>query len=108
MWSRQWGYPGDPSYLEFHKKHTPGGLRYWRVTDHEGDLGTKLLYEPDKAHARVLAHAAHFKEVIEERLDRYHAETGRTGVFTLPFDAELFRPLVVRGNGMALHARIGF
>jgi 1,4-alpha-glucan branching enzyme len=90
VWSGQRGYPGDPAYLEFHKKHAPGGLRYWRVTDHEGDLGTKLPYEPDKAQARVLAHAAHFKKVIEERLDRYMRETGRTGVLTLPFDAELF------------------
>ena len=24
VWSAQWGYPGDPAYLEFHKKHSPG------------------------------------------------------------------------------------
>ena len=90
VWSRQWGYPGDPSYLEFHKKHTPGGLRYWRVTDHKRDLGTKQVYDPAQARARVMVHAAHFKGLMEERLERYHAETGRIGVLTLPFDAELF------------------
>lgn len=90
VWSGQWGYPGDPYYLEFHKKHDPGGLRYWRVTDRESDLGTKSLYDPDKARERVRVHADHFKKIVEERLDRYHAETGRTGVLTLPFDAELF------------------
>lgn len=90
VWSGQWGYPGDPFYLEFHKKHDPGGLRYWRVTDRGGDLGAKLLYEPDKARERTLVHAAHFRKVVEEKLERYHAETGRTGVLTLLFDAELF------------------
>ena len=57
--------PGDPSYLEFHKKHSPGGLRYWRVTDHESDLGTKKIYDPEQARARAMAHAAHFKGLIK-------------------------------------------
>ncbi len=108
VWSAQWGYPGDPAYLEFHKKQTPGGLRYWRVTDHEGDLGTKLPYEPDEAHARVLAHAAHFKEVIEEKLGRYQTETGEDRRSHPPLRCRAFRPLVVRGCGMALRAHIGF
>jgi 1,4-alpha-glucan branching enzyme len=90
VWSAEWGYPGDQAYLEFHKKHAPGGLRYWRVTDRGGDLGAKLPYEPDEAHARVQAHASHFKAIIEEKLRRYRSETGKTGVLTLPFDAELF------------------
>jgi 1,4-alpha-glucan branching enzyme len=90
VWSGQWGYPGDPFYLEFHKKRDPGGLRYWRVTDREGDLGAKLPYESDKARERTLVHAAHFRKVVEEKLERYRAETGRTGVLTLLFDAELF------------------
>lgn len=28
VWSRDHGYPGDFAYLEFHKKHLPGGLRF--------------------------------------------------------------------------------
>ncbi|HEY9506611.1 MAG TPA: hypothetical protein VIQ27_11605, partial [Gemmatimonadales bacterium] len=32
VWSRYHGYPGDGSYLEFHKMRWPGGLKLWRVT----------------------------------------------------------------------------
>jgi 1,4-alpha-glucan branching enzyme len=90
VWSGQWGYPGDPAYLEFHKKHSPGGLRYWRVTDHEGDLGTKLIYDPDKAAERTEVHADHFRSLMEGKLRRHYEETGSSGVLTIPFDAELF------------------
>ncbi len=84
------GYPGDPSYLEFHKKRDPGGLRYWRVTDRQTGLGDKMVYEPGQAAARVEEHARHFARLIEGRLSDYRKETGRTGVLTLLFDAELF------------------
>lgn len=29
VWSGEHGYPGCAEYLDFHKKHYPGGLRYW-------------------------------------------------------------------------------
>ncbi len=90
VWSARHGYPGDPYYLEFHKKRSPGGLRYWRVTDRRADLGSKKAYEPDKARERVEEHARHFAGLVQEKLGRYHRETGRTGVLTLLFDAELF------------------
>ena len=32
VWSRHSGYPGDGTYLEFHKIRWPGGLKLWRVT----------------------------------------------------------------------------
>lgn len=90
VWSASRGYPGDPYYLEFHKKRDPGGLRYWRVTDRRVDLGSKMAYEPGRARERVQEHARHFAHTVQEKLRRYHRETGRTGVLTLPFDAELF------------------
>ena len=46
VWSREHGYPGEFAYLEFHKKHFPGGLRFWRITDNQGDLGTKAVVRP--------------------------------------------------------------
>ena len=46
VWSGEWGYPGNPAYLDFHKKHFPGGLRYWRVTDAKTDLAQKQPYNP--------------------------------------------------------------
>jgi 1,4-alpha-glucan branching enzyme len=89
VWSSE-GYPGDPWYMEFHKKRDPGGLRYWRVTDRHSGLGDKMVYEPQKAAGRVEEHARHFARLLEDRLRGYRKRTGRTGVLTLLFDAELF------------------
>jgi 1,4-alpha-glucan branching enzyme len=89
VWSRDAGYPGDFAYLEFHKKHFPGGLRYWRVTDSAQDLGTKEVYDPKHAEERSEAHARHFVSLVRDTL----AEAGRDGsppLVCAPYDAELF------------------
>ena len=44
VWSGEHGYPGDPAYLDFHKKHFPGGHRYWAVTHPRADLAHKQVY----------------------------------------------------------------
>ena len=90
VWSGQWGYPGDGDYLEFHKKHFPGGLRYWAVTDRKSGLGEKATYKPDRAARKVLSHASHFKDLVAGRLEKHMSEEGKAGVATTPFDAELF------------------
>ena len=90
VWSSQWGYPGDGDYLEFHKKRAPGGLRYWSVTDRTAGLDQKKTYDPVRAAEKVRSHAAHFQGLVTDRLEQYMSETGRTGVATTPFDAELF------------------
>lgn len=85
VWSRTLGYPGDGAYLEFHKKHFPGGLRYWRITSDGADLGQKAPYDPAAAAERLEAHAAHFVAVLEAAL------AGRdTGTITALYDTELF------------------
>ena len=90
VWSGKIGYPGDPRYLEFHKRHGLRGLRYWRVTSSESDLGAKQPYVPDHVPGAVHDQALHFCELVKARL-RMHAErTGRSGVVCAPFDAELF------------------
>src|SRR2546427_3659446 len=43
---RSHGYPGDEWYLEFHKIRWPGGLKLWRVSGGNVDLGAKRPYEP--------------------------------------------------------------
>src|SRR2546425_3405783 len=88
VWSRDRGYPGDGSYLEFHKKHFPGGLRYWRVTDAKVDLGGKQLYEPARAQQRVQAHAAHFVDLLCGVLTAN--PEGPHAVVCSPYDTELF------------------
>lgn len=90
VWSRGTGYPGDEWYLEFHKKHFPGGLRFWRVTHPKSDLGAKKIYEPQKALARLKEHARHFAVLVRNTLKEYNAKSGQPGVVCSPYDSELF------------------
>ncbi|HIE52975.1 MAG TPA: DUF1957 domain-containing protein [Armatimonadetes bacterium] len=87
VWSREWGYPGDGWYLDFHKKHWPGGHRYWRVTDSKADLAAKQEYEPERVGERLAIHAEHFVRLASETL----AQTGLAGcILVAPYDLELF------------------
>jgi 1,4-alpha-glucan branching enzyme len=90
VWSAATGYPGDPRYLEFHKREGLRGLRYWRVTGRDVDLGGKQLYEPDAAAAAIRDQADHFVRVVHGKLFEHYAHTGERGILTAPFDAELF------------------
>lgn len=65
VWSPEYGYPGDPHYLEFHRKDPESGLHYWRVT---GATGEKAIYDPGRALERVEAHATHFVSLIQQDL----------------------------------------
>lgn len=90
VWSREAGYPGDPRYLEFHKKHFPGGIRYWRVTDARGDLGSKMPYEPQAAQAAAQEHAVHFTRTVGELAEgEAHQSTWPVAICN-PYDTELF------------------
>lgn len=99
VWSREVGYPGDGWYLEFHKKHFPGGIRYWRVTDNRSDLSAKQVYEPDAAGARLAVHAAHFTDLIAQTLAGEVERTARPAAACNPFDTELFGHWWYEGPG---------
>ncbi len=89
VWSRHHGYPGDEWYLEFHKIRWPGGLKLWRVTGPDVDLGAKRPYDPAAASHRARGHARHFAHLLAG----IAADTGgatRAGVVVAPFDTELF------------------
>jgi len=91
VWSRDQGYPGEPQYLEFHKKHFPGGFRYWRVTGAGVDLGDKQLYDPAAAAERVQSHADHFVSLVQATLaEAADSVAGLPSVVVSPYDAELF------------------
>lgn len=90
VWQHDTGYPGDPAYLEFHKKQREGGLRYWRITDRRTDLAYKQPYLPEWAFAQVRAHATHFAQILRERLRSHRQQTGERGVVVAAFDTELF------------------
>jgi 1,4-alpha-glucan branching enzyme len=90
VWSRDQGYPGDGAYLEFHKRHAPGGLRYWRVTDPRSALDAKERYDPAAAFDRTRVHAAHFAALVHDVLAAGAAQTPQGAVAVNPYDAELF------------------
>ena len=85
VWSGKWGYPGDFSYLEFHKKHFPGGMRYWKVTSNEADLGDKKPYDPQKTKERIEENSSHFVNMLFESL-----KGRKEGVIIALYDTELF------------------
>ena len=88
VWSRDHGYPGEFHYLEFHKKHFPGGLRFWRITDASGDLGTKAVYDPKVAQEKVGLQGSHFAGLVRETLEQERGD--QPGLVCAPYDAELF------------------
>jgi 1,4-alpha-glucan branching enzyme len=90
VWSGDHGYPGDPNYLEFHKKRWPGGNRYWRITGNKIDLGLKQPYDPGIALAKTREHARHFVQLTANALQRYGQDAPGVPILTAPFDAELF------------------
>ncbi len=90
VWSKWQGYPGNEWYLEFHKKHHLGGLRYWRVTGHDADLGLKQVYDPQKAEEDTGSHCAHFVDIAKNVLREHKKQTGEHGVVCAPYDTELY------------------
>jgi 1,4-alpha-glucan branching enzyme len=91
VWCGFVGYPANGTYLEFHKRHgARRGLRYWKITNRESDLGAKDLYYPDDVEGRIFEHAHHFCDQVRRRLYEYHQRTGRHGIVAACFDAELF------------------
>ena len=88
VWSRHQGYPGDGRYLEFHKIRWPGGLKLWRVTGNDVDLGQKEPYDPPTASAMASAHASHFASLLATIATTHPVH--RRGVVVAPFDTELF------------------
>ncbi len=88
VWSRYQGYPGDARYLEFHKMRWPGGLKLWRVSGGDVDLGAKEPYDPPAALERASEHADHFAGLLAEiATEERHR---RDGAVVAPFDTELF------------------
>ncbi len=90
IWSRHQGYPGDEAYLEFHKIRWPGGLKLWRVSGANVDLGAKRPYEPPVALERAGNHASHFVHLLETLAHQGGKKSDADGVIVAPFDTELF------------------
>ena len=89
VWSGEHGYPGDGWYLDFHKKHYPGALRYWRVTGSHCDLADKELYEVDKVRERFKENASHFVSLLHRKFTGFGQEGTRPPIVVSPYDTEL-------------------
>jgi len=90
VWSGEIGYPGEPDYLDFHKKHLNSMLRYWRVTDNKADMAYKTLYHPDWIWKKIDMQTNHFIHHIENSVNHFNQTTGKFATLTTPFDTELF------------------
>ena len=90
VWSASYGYPGDFLYREFHKKDEHSGLKFWRVTGAQVDLGRKEIYDPERAKGQVKIHVDHFCNLVKERLRKFHQDTNQYGILVSAYDTELF------------------
>ena len=107
VWSAKDGYPGDPTYREFHRDlgwdlpperiaahglpgQRPLGLKLHRVSDQNAPLDAKQPYQPEKAQARTREHAQHFLQGRRDQLANLQAGMGTAPLLVAPFDAELF------------------
>ncbi|MHB8305577.1 MAG: 1,4-alpha-glucan branching protein domain-containing protein [Vulcanimicrobiaceae bacterium] len=81
------GYPADPAYREFHKRHERSGARYWWITGRDAELSEKDLYDPQRARKRAVDHAAAFAAIVRERTS---AASAGAPYMSLAFDAEFF------------------
>ncbi|MFW5697730.1 MAG: hypothetical protein ACOCX1_04140, partial [Fimbriimonadaceae bacterium] len=109
VWSGDVGYPGEPQYLEFHKKQYPGMLRYWRISENKQDLGAKAPYDPWAAYEKIPEHANDFVEVVKTQLATYKGQADREGTLVAMYDTELFGhwwwegPEFLYEMGLAMH-----
>ena len=107
VWSARDGYPGDPSYREFHRDlgwdlpadeleqrgipcPRPLGLKLHRVSGRDCSLDAKQPYEPGEAQRCVQRDAVHFLQGRARHLQRLEGAMDRRPLLVAPFDAELF------------------
>jgi len=86
----QTGYLADGNYLDFDRKHFPGGHRYRKFTSIDSNPAEKEIYNPKIAQSRVPENAAHFKSLIKTTLEEYQSQSGKKGFLCAPFNCELF------------------
>ncbi len=109
VWSKEIGYPGDPSYREFYRDigydlameyirpyihegleiRINTGIKYHAVTG-DVDLSEKDLYDPYKAMEKAAAHGADFVKNRRAQIAWLNQHMDRPPMVVSPYDAELF------------------
>ena len=91
VWSAAHGYPGDGLYREFHRKDANSGMKYWRLTSKDADLGDKMLYDPVLALNQTKMHADHFVSLVYDLLkEQYNRTQDPDTLVMVSFDTELY------------------
>lgn len=90
VWSAAHGYPGDGLYREFHKKDHNSGMKYWRLTSKDSELGEKMLYDPVLAFNQTKMQAEHFVSLVYDLLKEHAGKTGEPNLVMVSFDTELY------------------
>jgi 1,4-alpha-glucan branching enzyme len=90
VWSAAHGYPGDGLYREFHRKDANSGMKYWRLTSKDCELGDKMLYDPVLAFNQTKMHADHFVSLVYDLLKEHHGKTDEHNLVMVSFDTELY------------------
>ncbi|HEY9687030.1 MAG TPA: 1,4-alpha-glucan branching protein domain-containing protein [Coleofasciculaceae cyanobacterium] len=91
VWSAAHGYPGDGLYREFHRKDANSGMKYWRLTSKDADLGSKMMYDPVLAFNQTKMHADHFVSLVHDILkENYTHSQDPDNLVMVSFDTELY------------------
>ncbi|HDR06477.1 MAG TPA: DUF1957 domain-containing protein, partial [Candidatus Coatesbacteria bacterium] len=109
VWSRQQGYPGDGLYREFYRDlgydgeydavrpalHDDGvrrnvGIKYFRITGPDADLGMKEPYLPAPARSKASEHAGNFMFNRQKQAEYLASILGAPPLIVAMYDAELF------------------
>ncbi len=106
VWSAKEGYPGNPSYREFHRdigwdmsseelqklginQPRPIGVKLHKVTGNK-PLKEKAIYEPQLAIEQIKKDAHNYLAGRREQLITINKQTNFNPLLIAPFDAELF------------------
>ncbi|MGC8765596.1 MAG: glycoside hydrolase family 57 protein [Brevinematia bacterium] len=109
VWSSKEGYPGDPYYREFYRdigydldfnyvkpyiletgERIFTGIKYYRITDKNGPLEHKRVYEIEKAKEKVRQHSLHFVNSRDRQINYLSDFMDRKPLIVSMYDAELF------------------
>ncbi|MCD8139477.1 MAG: DUF1957 domain-containing protein [Planctomycetaceae bacterium] len=109
VWSREGGYPGHPNYKEWYRDlgheaewdYLPEyfqtanvrrntGIKYYRITGKNADLGEKDYYNPMWAEGTVHEQAGQFAYYRGVKANHVLRATNRKSMVVSAYDAELF------------------
>jgi len=109
VWSAREGYPGDSDYREFYRDvgfdapydyikpylHKDGvrrntGLKYYKITGSNVDLGKKEPYNPESARKKAVIHAENFLLNRQKQMEYLNTIYDRQPIINALYDMELF------------------